>query len=340
VIFLKKENIVIWEKGEYSYPMAYGFVPNLRAYLHEDDKERPCMLVVPGGGYCVVSPTEGEIVAMKFYEKGYQAFVLTYTTNLLHAAPLKDQPMRDLSRAIRMIRARAAEEKIDPERLVICGFSAGGHLCGSVCVHYGDIEEKNEKYIGISNRPDAAILAYPVITSGEKAHRDSFVALLGADAPEDALAYYSLETQVSAQTPPCFLWQTVSDELVPVENSYLFAEALKEKGIAFAHHVFSQGRHGLSLADGTWTSGAFGEPYCMEQKHAIMNALKQDQISLPDGERDRLLKQFEQEEKEGDTCTDREPNPEVAVWPELAEGWLQTVLEKNCTEISEKYVTF
>ena len=79
----------IWEEKEYTYAGAFGFVPNIHTYLHEDEKKRPCMLVVPGGGYCVVSPTEGEIVAKRFYEAGYQAVVLTYTTDLIRVAPLK-----------------------------------------------------------------------------------------------------------------------------------------------------------------------------------------------------------------------------------------------------------
>lgn len=120
---MKKETLAVWQEGEYSYPLAFGFVPNLVSYIHEEDtQERPCMLVVPGGGYCVVSPTEGEIVAMEFYEKGYNAFVFTYTTNPLMLEPLKDQSMRDLSRAIRLIRSRAGEFHIDPCRLILCGF--------------------------------------------------------------------------------------------------------------------------------------------------------------------------------------------------------------------------
>lgn len=90
---MKKETLAIWQKGEYQYPLAFGFVPKLVSYIHEEGEQaRPCMLVVPGGAYCVVSPTEGEIVAMEFYEKGYNAFVLTYTTNPLMLEPLKDQP--------------------------------------------------------------------------------------------------------------------------------------------------------------------------------------------------------------------------------------------------------
>lgn len=111
---MKQQKITIWENEEYGYPMAFGFVPNIMAYLHDDDQVRPCMLVVPGGGYCVVSPNEGEIVAKKFYDMGFQAFVLTYTTNLLLSVPLKMQPLKDLSRAIRIIRKKAAEFSVDP----------------------------------------------------------------------------------------------------------------------------------------------------------------------------------------------------------------------------------
>ena len=123
----------IWEEGEYSYPMACGFVPNLMSYLHEDREEtRACVLVVPGGGYAVVSPTEGEIVAKRFYEKGYQTFVLTYTTNLLGNEPLRLQPLQDVSRAVRYLRKHAEQFGIDAKKLVLCGFSAGAHLCGSL----------------------------------------------------------------------------------------------------------------------------------------------------------------------------------------------------------------
>lgn len=323
---MKKETLVIWQEGEYQYPLAFGFVPKLVSYLHDEgDESRPCMLVVPGGAYCVVSPTEGEIVAMEFYEKGYNAFVLTYTTNPLMLEPLKDQPMRDLSRAIRFIRSRAGEFGIDPDRLVLCGFSAGGHLCASVCVHFADM--KDEVYEGISNRPDAAILSYPVITSGDKAHQGSILALLGADATAAELKYMSLETQVTEAVPPCFLWQTATDEAVPVENSYLFAQALKEKDIAFAHHVFSHGKHGLSLANKKWASGDFGEPYTMEQTLAIVENVRNGKLEVPGEMKESFLAQFDTsgEEQAADL---REANEEAAVWPVLAHQWLKTILER------------
>lgn len=325
---MKSEKITIWNQGEYTYSMAFGFVPNIVSYLHEEDeRERPCMLVVPGGGYCVVSPTEGEIVAKEFYEDGYNAFVLTYTTNLLMAAPLKDQPMKDLSRAIRYIRKNAKVFHINSDQLVICGFSAGGHLCGSVCVHYQDVSEEKEEYKGISNRPDAAILSYPVITSGEKAHRDSFRALLGFDPTDEELTYMSLEKQVTPDTPPCFLWQTVTDEAVPVENSYLYAKACKENEVPYAHHVFSKGQHGLSLANEAWAAGEFGTPYTMEQIFNIIENVKNGTLPIPEEEKELLLSQFDYSGEDGkDKLPHNQKNDEVRIWPLLAKEWLKTVL--------------
>ena len=100
------ERIDLWKPEEYSYPLAFGFKPNLRTYLHEDDEIRPAMVVVPGGAYAFVSPTEAGIIAEKFYDFGYNAFVVTYTVNPLGKEPLLDQPARDLSRAIRIVRSK------------------------------------------------------------------------------------------------------------------------------------------------------------------------------------------------------------------------------------------
>lgn len=100
-----REAVYLWEQGEYQYPFAGEFRPNIRAYLHEDGADRPAMLVVPGGGYAIVSQTEGEIVAKRFYEAGYQAFVLTYTTNMFRIAPVRRQALADLSRAVCCIRS-------------------------------------------------------------------------------------------------------------------------------------------------------------------------------------------------------------------------------------------
>lgn len=329
------KRIDLWNENEYSYPMAFGFVPNVVSYLHEAEEDnpwpagvrkhegRPCILVVPGGGYGFVSPTEGEIVAKEFYNRGFQAFVLTYTTNLLMSAPLGNQPLKDISRAIRMIRKDAKQFQVDPTRLAVCGFSAGGHLSGSVCVHYQDIIDEDSDYTGISNRPDAAILAYPVITSGEYAHEGSFQALLGQEAAAKEKQYMSLEKQVTPQTPPCFLWQTATDASVPVQNSYLFAEACERAQIPYAHHVFSQGHHGLSLANEVWAAGEYGTPYTMEQTVRLVERIKTDGLQVPE-EAKVTLQQYDDSGNPIAT-QGNQVNHEAAVWPELAESWLRQV---------------
>lgn len=316
------ERINIWEEGEYTYPAAFGFQPNLRTYLHEDAETRPCVLVIPGGGYRMVSPTEGEIVAKRFYEKGCQAFVGTYTTNFLGIADLHMQPLRDISRMMRLIRGQAEKFHIAPNRIVLCGFSAGAHLCGSLCVHWKDVQDG--AYPGVSNRPDGAILSYPVITSGAFAHRDSFNALIGPEPKAEELEYMSLEKQVNADTPPIFLWQTATDELVPVENSYLMAMALKKAKIPFEHHVFPKGIHGLSLANDDWAEGRFGEPYCLEQIIGIAKAYQNGEIQVPEQAKDflNLFLHF----SDGDGFPAGKTVPEVSVWPDLADTWMR----ENC----------
>lgn len=321
---MKTKTYQIWEPEEYSYEHAFGFIPNITSYLHEDDAKRPCILVVPGGGYCVVSPTEGELVALKFYEKGYQTFVLTYTVNFLQMVPLKQQPLQDISRAVRYIRSRSEEFAVKENQLAVCGFSAGGHLCGSLCVHYEDIQDSSEMYSRISNRPDAAILSYPVITSGEKAHRGSFIALLGEDAVPEELEYMSLEKQVTEQTPPCFLWATATDEAVPVENSEMFVKACREKGVPCAFHMFTRGKHGLSLADDDWANGVHMNPYTMEQLMGIMRKVKSGEIHVPQ----KVLDEWEEEERKQKEGKKRSPEPEVTVWPELADAFLRGIKVK------------
>ena len=193
-----KENI--WQENEYTYKAAYGFIPNIHAYLHEDSEQRDCLIVLPGGGYCMCVPHEGELVAKEFYERGMNVFVLTYTTDITFSIPLKKQPLNDVSRAVRFIRKRAGEYNIEGKKLFICGFSAGAHVCGSLATHYDEVEDA--AYSGISNRPDGVILSYPVITTGDYTHGSSVEALLGKNPEEAELEYFSLEKQVKDNTPP------------------------------------------------------------------------------------------------------------------------------------------
>ena len=323
---MKYEPIQLWEAGEYAYPLALGYRPDMVPYLHEEDTPRPCILVVPGGGYTNVSPSEGELVAKRFYEAGFQTFLCSYTTNPLYAQPLMDQPMQDLARAIRLLRSRPEAFRIDPNRIAVCGFSAGAHLCASVCVHSDEIPDA--RYGGISPRPDAAILSYPVITSGPAAHPGSFQALLGRDIfrREDAeaarlLHYYSVEKHVTRHTPPCFLWQTLEDQTVPVENSLLMASALHRQGVRFAYHLFSQGPHGLSLANEDWAARRFGDTHCFDQTQRILDAVRSGALPLPEDEKAVLLDKFAKAAASRGT-----PNAEVMVWPQLAISWLREVL--------------
>ncbi|MCR5623436.1 MAG: alpha/beta hydrolase [Treponema sp.] len=328
----------IWEDGEYNYEAAYGFVPNVHAYLHEEGI-RDCLLVVPGGGYCMCVPPEGEIVATEFYKKGLNVFVLTYTTDITMSVPLKRQPLADIARAVRFIRSRAGDYSLG-KKLFVCGFSAGAHVCGTLAVHSDDVADKNAAYSGISCRPDGAILCYPVITTGTYTHASSVEALLGKHPSADELKYFSLEKNVTEKTPPCFLWQTATDDLVPVENSYLFARALKEKGMPFAHYVFPHGFHGLSVASKDFFKGKFGDPYTMEQVRLAVQAVKDGKgINVSPQRQAELKAQFPDTplQNEGHTNSQSSAAPEeyftteakqyedVQLWTTLAEQWMKRV---------------
>ena len=327
------EKILLWREEEYHYPAAYGFVPFMVSYIHEDREFHPAMVVVPGGAYRNASPSEAHLPAETFYRFGYNVFVLAYTVNLLDT-PLKMQPLRDISRAVRLIRAEAGKYSVDPDRVAVCGFSAGGHLAASLCVHFRDVPDPDGDLNRFRNRPDAAILAYPVITSGQYAHEDSMRALLGPQPGPDELEYMSLEKHVSADTPPCFLWQTVTDGTVPVENSYLFARACRAHGVPYAHHVFSDGVHGLSVATEQWLERDFGEPYTLEQIRLLAEAVSAGKTPYPPEKGREILADFglDGRKKEkwtpGQKAAIRKTLRSAGIWPELAKDWLARVWDK------------
>lgn len=213
------------------------------------------VVVCPGGGYSARASHEGEPVARWLNTLGVAAFVLDYRV-APHRHPV---PLGDAQRAMRYVRHHARSWGVDPDRVGVLGFSAGGHLASSVSTHYdqgnsaaGDPVERQ------GCRPDLAILCYPVITFGEWRHHGSMVNLLGEDPPETLRHLLSNETQVTPETPPTFLWHTADDAGVPVENSLLYAAALRHQRVPVELHVFPTGRHGLGLAQGdarvrTWT---------------------------------------------------------------------------------------
>lgn len=210
------------------------------------DKRRPAVIVCPGGGYRFCSDREAEPVVMRFLAMGYHAFLFNYSV-----APNRfPTALREIAGVVAYVREHSEEWLIDEKQIYVCGFSAAGHLAASLGVFwnrefvYGPIGKTPEQI-----RPDGLILAYPVITSGEFAHRGSFEKLLGENADEEALESVSLEKQVTSQVPRVFMWHTWEDSSVPVENSLLFATALKQHGVNFEMHIYPRGKHGSSLAN-------------------------------------------------------------------------------------------
>lgn len=268
--------IKLWDKDTYQcYQESVEnlFIPTLNTYILNDSiksdnssnsRKRGAVLIIPGGGYAYTSPREAEPIALQFNAAGYHAFVLDYSVS-----PIKHpQPLLDASRAICIIRENANKWNVNPEKIAICGFSAGGHLAASLGVYWHKEYLGNVTGVEIGlNRPNVMILAYPVITSGQYAHRGSFINLLGEDASPELLYEMSLEHHISEKTPPAFIWHTFEDQAVPVENSLLFAQGLRNKNIPFELHIYPEGGHGLSLAtEETATSPAQVVPHVAMDK--------------------------------------------------------------------------
>ncbi len=208
-------------------------------------KERPLIIICPGGGYRYVSEREGEMIAFQWNALGYHAAVLYYSVNPV----LYPTALLELAAAMKIVKEHSREWHVDPERILVEGSSAGGHLAAS----YGMFWKKPflAEKVGIASeelRPAGMILHYPVITSGEYAHRDSFHMLLG-EKYEELKDEMSLEKQVSADTPPAFLWHTNADGSVPAENSLLLTLAMRRHNIPVELHLYAKGGHGLALAD-------------------------------------------------------------------------------------------
>ena len=323
---MKKTCIPVWESGEYSFPHTFGFIPSLHSFLHEDDRKRPAVIVVPGGGYGYCSEREGQPTAKTFYDMGYQTFVFPYTCNPFFLTPLMDQPLRDLSRAMRIIRTKAEEFHIIPDQITVCGFSAGAHLAGTLGLYHEEV--KDEKYFEISARPDLLLLCYPVITSGPFTHRDSMKALLGENPDDALLQKYSLEKNVTENTPPVFLFQTSEDESVPVENSCLMAQALKQSGVPFAHHIFTTGGHGLSIATQSLTDRVDCDPFPLEQLYCMLEAWERGEFSELDSDTAKAaIRKFYPRREASYYDPSKKPNYEVSIWPALADRWIQSMFE-------------
>ncbi|HUM83223.1 MAG TPA: alpha/beta hydrolase [Lachnospiraceae bacterium] len=222
---------------------------SLTGYLRDTSKEmpgfdrRPAVILCPGGAYRFCSARESDPVALRFFGAGYQVFTLIYSTG---KRARNWQPMIELSKSILYLREHAEKLGVIENKIAVCGFSAGGHLACSAGVLWDApaVQAATPAPHG-ENRPDAIILGYPVITSGKYTHRESMDNITGGDPGLEAA--FSLENQVKAGTPPMFLWHTVADETVPVENSMLLAEALQKNKVPFELHLFPEGGHGSSV---------------------------------------------------------------------------------------------
>ncbi|HEV3166118.1 MAG TPA: alpha/beta hydrolase [Isosphaeraceae bacterium] len=254
------ETITLWPQGA---PGALGTeprdTPTLTIYLPKPDKATGAAVVIcPGGGYGGLADHEGRPVAEWLNSLGVAGFVLKYRLGPRYHHPAM---LQDAARAIRTVRGRASEWHVDPKRVAILGFSAGGHLASTAGTHFDagkpDADDPIERQ---SSRPDRMILIYPVIALATPyGHTGSMRNLLGDNPAPELVQSLSNETQVTAQTPPAFLVQTNEDAAVPAENSMLFILALRKAKVPVEFHMFEKGRHGLGMGGGDLAFKAWPE---------------------------------------------------------------------------------
>lgn len=244
----RPEPIPLWPNGA---PLAKGSapadIPSIQIYKAAQNLATGAAVVVcPGGGYGALADHEGYDYAKFLNGIGITVAVLKY-----RLAPYQHPaPMLDASRAIRYLRSKADELKIDPNRIGIMGSSAGGHLTATLATHFDDGDKNSADPIDrVSSRPDVAILCYPVITMREDfTHKGSRKNLLGTNPDPKLADLMSNEKQVTEKTPPTFIFHTMDDGSVMVENSLLFAEALRKYKVPYEMHIYEHGRHGVGLA--------------------------------------------------------------------------------------------
>jgi acetyl esterase/lipase len=232
--------------------------PTLSVFLPAKEKATgTAVIICPGGGYGMLAiGHEGYDVAKKFNEIGVAAFVLKY--RLPSDEIMTDKtfgPMQDAEQAIYLVRRDAAKYGVNPSKIGIMGFSAGGHLAATLTVHYADVKIQNKE--NLSLRPDFSILIYPVVSFLQSPHVGSAENLLGKNGSQAQKTYFSNEMHVTAQTPPTFLVHANDDDVVPVANSIQFDQALDANKVPAELHVYQSGGHGFGLNNRTTTSPWF-----------------------------------------------------------------------------------
>lgn len=207
------------------------------------------VLILPGGGYGMLSAQEGEGFAGIFQLQGFKAFVLNYrlgSNGYRHPVMLDDA-----TRAMRLVRSRAATDGFDPDKILVIGSSAGGHLAATLLTKWEEGDPSDPDPVErLSSRPNLGVLCYPVITMGPSTNDGTRDNLLGT-FPSDSLIFeLSAENHVNSETPPCFIWHTWEDPVVPVDNTLLFVTALRRADVPFECHIYQDGEHGLGMKDG------------------------------------------------------------------------------------------
>lgn len=246
------EKLRLWDAGEIPFfKEEYGQeIPSLTPVLSSTERKgaRPAVVILPGGGYAGRSvELEGFLTAKRFTALGFHTFVVHYR----YSPYLAPVPQIDAQRAVKWVRFHAAEYGVDPNKIVILGYSAGGHLAGCTMVMEDFESPVKDEIDRISSRPDRGILCYPVINMEDEsyAHIPSAINLLGKDAAREERKKWCLERLVSERTPGCFLWHTMLDQTVPVRNSLEFSLALAKHHVKHELHIFEQGDHGLNIAE-------------------------------------------------------------------------------------------
>lgn len=270
-----QEFIPLWEEGE--MPNSKGIpvkdsidngrirqvgIPGFHLFKPSREENKGAgVIICPSGGYGHHTyEIAGFQLAKWFNTMGVNAFVLI--SRLPHSPDLTDRstgPVQDAQRAMKIIRTRSGEWRIDPDRIGVMGCSAGGHLAATLATYGEDLAKTGDRYDPAVTNPNFLVLVSPVITMGEKAHKGSVQNLLGEDPSPELVERFSLEKQVSSTTPPVFMAHADNDRSVSPINSVLFYSALKAAGVTASLHIFPYGGHSIALRNNPgstqmWTS--------------------------------------------------------------------------------------
>jgi len=256
------QKIFLWNENEYEkktdaeIPYMDLYILPKREYDQEASilhhKKRPMIIICPGGSYEFICERESEPIALKFLSRGFNVAVLHYSVNCPHP-----QALCDVAKAILTIRENADEYYVDTDKIIVCGFSAGGHLACMMGTLWR--EAYLAERLGVNSellKPNVQILGYAVTTTGEYGDEDCNNVLAGDN--EKLRQELSLETRVTKDTAPAYIWHTTTDAAVPVMNSLIYAEALSKASVNYEMHIFPRGCHGLSIAEEETSCGADG----------------------------------------------------------------------------------